>query len=656
MKIKRKLFLMVFGEMLMFLVVLGVVIVSVLPIIKINEEFRQLNTLSNQVLKTEVELALLLTSAFEMQWEKAKDSRVKLAEQFDIVEAETRLSGINLKVEKAMKTIITLEELFDANWVKLENSIPAMLANVKRVLFTTASPLTSLYKSEMVYRFDDAGEILKGLSDLESLLTICDGTLSTAYNVIQQQDELIQNEISKKVRRLIIIVSAIFIIVVLIVIIVSTRIASLLAGSVVSLEEGVNGLRDGDLTVEFSAVTKDEIGRFGANLNYFTRELSDSIKRIKESSANTLKMKDELSSAAGDSKTSSEAINSAVGGIRDGMIDLDSKVAGSGEAVEIVRSRTDELKGMLDEQMAMIEESTSSVTEMIASINNVSDITGRKKAATDQLVKSAAAGGEKLDETINVIQKITGSIDEIRGTASIIQAVAAQTSLLAMNAAIEAAHAGEYGAGFAVVAEEIRKLADASSVSSKRIGGVLKDVIASIELAASYGDDTRRSFVEIDSEVCGVASALDEITSSMNELSAGGKQILDAMTSLQGYAVDVKDSGNAMGDASTSLSDAFTLVERVTSRVLENIGGITSSIDEIRGAVGLVADISSRLSQESERLDAEVASYCIEDEEWCADTGEAADAGEAAAEESDAAEETELLTAAVVDESADQSG
>jgi methyl-accepting chemotaxis protein len=264
---------------------------------------------------------------------------------------------------------------------------------------------------------------------------------------------------------------------------------------------------------------------------------------------------------------------------------------------------------MLEEQMAMIEQSTSSVTEMIASISNVSEITGKKKTATDELVRTAGTGGERLNETIRIIKEITANIDEIRGTASIIQSVAAQTSLLAMNAAIEAAHAGEYGAGFSVVAEEIRKLAEASGTSSKRISGVIKEVVGSIEKAAASGDDTRRAFTDINTEVIDVAGALDEISSSMDELSAGGRQILDAMTSLRGYASDVQDGGNAMNDASVSLKEAFRIVESVASGVLSQIGGIGTRIDEISDAVDVVAEISGRLSNESELLEAEVSLY-----------------------------------------------
>ena len=491
---------------------------------------------------------------------------------------------------------------------------PVILEYAQKYMYTTTTPLVSFYKADWFNRYPNAAEILEEVGDFEQQIRITDGALSSAHDVISTNYKNINLEISKQINSMIIRTAIIFVLMIVVIIIFSIRLASGMAGSILALEKGVSLLREGHLKADFKTTTKDEVASLGENLNNFTIALSDSIFKIKETSLKTLGMKDELLSAAESSQVSTGEISSSVHSIRDGMVDLDSKVAESGEAVSTVKSRSDELGGMLDEQMAMIEESTSAVTEMIASISNVSDITGKKKTATNELVKTAENGGARLDNTIRIIQEITGNVDEIRGTASIIQSVAAQTSLLAMNAAIEAAHAGEYGAGFSVVAEEIRKLADASGTSSKRISGVIKDVVGNIEEAAISGEDTRRAFLDINSEVVDVADALDEISSSMDELAAGGRQILDAMTSLQGYAVNVRDGGNAMSGASVSLENAFRIVERVTSTVLSQIGGIGKRINEISSSVEVVSDISGRLSGESELLAVQVSRFSVDDD------------------------------------------
>ncbi len=611
MTIKNKLVTLVFGEMLMFLFVIGLIVLLFMPVISINSESNQLSKLAEHILLMEVRINSLMHEPFGLEYAKALEQKDKLNEQFRQVEKEKNLSAINDKVAQSIKAIMLLEGLFEERWISVVELTPRLLQDSEEIMFTTATPLINFYKMSESPRFKNKIDVLARVEEYEQQIDVTDGALSSAYDVISTQYDIIQAEIAKRIRQLIVRALIIFGIVLIGVIFVALRLASSLAGNIKSLLNGVELLRNGNLATVFNTASKDEIGTLGKNLNLFTEELSSSILKIKESSANNLVMKAELSVAAENSEHSSDGIAEVADSIREGMVDLDGRVAESGEAVNIVKSRTAELGGMLEEQMAMIEESTSSVTEMIASIGNVNEITGKKKAATDELVKAANEGGERLTQTIRIIQEITGNIDEIRGTASVIQAVAAQTSLLAMNAAIEAAHAGEYGAGFSVVAEEIRKLADASSDSSKQISGVIKDVIGSIEKAASSGEETKHAFADINREVIDVAGALDEISSSMVELAAGGRQILDAMSRLQGYASGVNDSSGTMDAAADRLESAFRTVERVTSSVLSEIAGIGNRIDEISSAVAVVAGISSRLSTESERLEAEAVRFTV---------------------------------------------
>lgn len=611
MTVRKKLFAIVFGEFAMFLLIIAVLVSLLMPILSLNDEYSQLNELADDVLETRLGISGIVTSPMEIQYNYILEARTKLAEQFDIVAAQEELSSLNKRVEQAMKSILQLEAMFNERWLVLEENLLEVMEYSEQILFSKTTPLLNLYRIKSTNRVDNFDDIMSRVDSLERNIEITDGALSSAYDVIKTQDVIISASIEKKIRNLILESVGIFIAFLVVILLIASRIASGMARSISSLTRGVSSLREGRLDVDFNINSRDDIALLGANLSDFTLELSNSIQKIKESSLNNIQMKDELSASVFDVGQSVDGITESVSSIRNGMVDLDGKVAESGVAVTTVNSSTDELKGMLDEQTAMIEESTSAITEIITSVANVREITGKKKIATDALVKSSETGGSRLEQTIRIIQEITSSVDDIRGTASIIQSVAAQTNLLAMNAAIEAAHAGEAGAGFSVVAEEIRKLAEASGVSSKRISSVLKEVVMSIEQAAASGDDTKRAFTEINREVVDVANALVEISSSMDELSAGGSQILDAMTSLQGYTTGVKDGGDAMVDAAGSLEEAFRIVERVTSGVLAQIGGISSRIEEIGSAAEVVNRISGRLSTEAGQLESEIARFSI---------------------------------------------
>ena len=145
-----------------------------------------------------------------------------------------------------------------------------------------------------------------------------------------------------------------------------------------------------------------------------------------------------------------------------------------------------------------VEESTASVNEMIASLKNLDKMTNARRESASRLVETAKNGGEKLSNTVEVVRNINNSIGSISDMIKIIDGIAAQTNLLAMNAAIEAAHAGDAGRGFAVVADEIRSLAETTSNNSQEIGSIIRDVMEKIHIAAESSEDTIQAFQDID--------------------------------------------------------------------------------------------------------------------------------------------------------------
>ena len=109
MTIKRKLFTLVFGELLMFLLIIGVITISLFPILEINKEFNELSALAENVLQMEISINGLLFESLELQYEHVQESKEELSKHFAIVSKQKRLSSINKKVALSMNSILELE-------------------------------------------------------------------------------------------------------------------------------------------------------------------------------------------------------------------------------------------------------------------------------------------------------------------------------------------------------------------------------------------------------------------------------------------------------------------------------------------------------------------------------------------------------------------
>ena len=318
----------------------------------------------------------------------------------------------------------------------------------------------------------------------------------------------------------------------------------------------------GDLTQTIPVTSKDEIGdlakatnRFIANLRVIIAQVIHGAKQVSESSS-------QLS-------ISSEQVTMAVNHVA--------------SAVAFVAKGSEEQVSQVNEATAAIEEMSAGIQQVASNSDSVSRLAEKTASATDHgrravnnTIKQMNSIGESSYETKAAIEQLVNSSIQIGEIVNIISGIADQTNLLALNAAIEAARAGEQGRGFAVVADEVRKLAEQSQGAAKQITVLInqnhkniQNAVNSTEVGANsvrsgieVVDAANKAFEEISALVDGVSKQISEISTGIVQIAMVSQGIV---TSMESVAVISRETALQTETVSASTEEQSATMEEIAA-------------------------------------------------------------------------------------------
>jgi methyl-accepting chemotaxis protein len=183
-------------------------------------------------------------------------------------------------------------------------------------------------------------------------------------------------------------------------------------------------------------------------------------------------------------------------------------------------------------QSASVEEMTASVEQLRRSIDVVRDSATAARQVATETSQLAEKGGDAVTKSIEAMDLIKASSEQISEIIQVISEIASQTNLLALNAAIEAARAGEHGLGFAVVADEVRKLAERSSEAAKQISSLIRESTKRVADGATLSSQTGEALKKIIQGVDSTSTRIGEIATATVEQASGAQEVSAAIAGI----------------------------------------------------------------------------------------------------------------------------